>query len=39
VEWILRYLRGNSDKALYYGGPNVQLLGYVDSDFAGDVDS
>jgi len=25
--------------ALCYGGTNIQLLGYVDSDFAGDVDS
>jgi len=24
---------------LYYEGTNVQLLGYVDSDFVGDVDS
>jgi len=25
--------------ALYYGGTTVQLLGYVDFDFVGDVDS
>jgi len=38
-EWILRYLKGSSDMTLCYGGTNIQLLGFVDSDFAGDVDS
>jgi len=37
VKWILRYLKGSSD--LCYDGTDVPLLGYVDSDFASDVDS
>ena len=39
MKWILRYLKGSSDMALCYGGTNVQLLRYVDSNFTGDVDS
>jgi len=39
MKWILRYLKGNSDMSLCYGGTDVQVLGYVDSDFAGDIDS
>jgi len=39
VKWIMRYLKGSSDMTLCYGGMNVQLLGYVDSDFTSDVDS
>jgi len=39
VKWILRYLKGSSDMILCYDGTNVRLHGYVDFDFAGDVDS
>jgi len=39
LKWILRYLKGNSDMVLCFGGMDVQLVGYVGSDFAGDVDS
>ena len=39
MKWILRYLKGSSDMVLCYGGMNVQLLGYVDSNFAGDLNS
>ena len=39
VKWILRYLKGSSDMTLCYGGTDVRLRGYVDSDFAGDVNS
>ena len=39
VEWILRYLKESLDMTLCYGGTDIQLLGCVDSDFAGDVDS
>jgi len=39
VKWFLRYVKGSSDMKFCYGGMDVQLLGYVDSDFAGDVDS
>ena len=39
VKWILRYLKRSSDMTLCFDGTNVQLLGYIDFDFAGDVDS
>ena len=35
---ILRYIRGTSDARLCYGGSNFTIRGYVDSDFAGDLD-
>ena len=35
---ILRYIKGTSDVALYYGGSEFTVRGYVDSDFAGDLD-
>ncbi|KAH9682249.1 hypothetical protein KPL71_027276 [Citrus sinensis] len=35
---ILRYIRGTSDVALCYGGSEFTVRGYVDSDFAGDLD-
>lgn len=38
VKWILRYLKGTSDYALCFGGNNVQLQGFTDSDFGGDLD-
>ena len=39
VKWILRYLRGSSDTCLYFIGASLKLQGYVDADFAGDIDS
>jgi len=39
VEWITIYLKRSSDMALCYGGTDVCQYGYVDSNFAGDVDS
>jgi hypothetical protein len=39
IKWILRYLRGTSTHALCFGGSNIVLQGYVDSDMAGDKDS
>jgi len=39
VKWILKYLKGSSDMALCYDGKGLRLHRYVDSDFAGDVDS
>ena len=39
IKWILRYLKGSSDMALFYDGTNIRLHGHVDSDFANDVDS
>ncbi|KAH9801106.1 hypothetical protein KPL71_000900 [Citrus sinensis] len=38
VKRILRYIRGTSDVALCYGGSEFTVMGYVDSDFAGDLD-
>ncbi|KAH9705857.1 hypothetical protein KPL70_012031 [Citrus sinensis] len=38
VKRILRYIRGTSDVALCYGGSKFTVRGYVDSDFAGDLD-
>jgi len=39
TKWILRYLRGTSNKHLYFGGSNIDLAGYVDLDLAGDIDT
>ncbi|KAH9751779.1 Integrase catalytic domain-containing protein [Citrus sinensis] len=38
VKRILRYIRGTSDVALCYGRSEFTVRGYVDSDFAGDLD-
>ena len=38
VKRILIYIRGSSDVALCYGGSKFTVRGYVDSDFAGDLD-
>ena len=38
VQWIFRYLHGSSDICLYFGGMRDGVIGYVDSDFAGDLD-
>ncbi|KAH9754808.1 cysteine-rich receptor-like protein kinase 8 [Citrus sinensis] len=37
VKRILRYIRGTSDVALFYGGSEFTVRGYVNSDFAGDL--
>ena len=39
VKWILRYLRGSSDTCLYFTGASLKLQGYVDANFASDIDS
>ena len=39
VKQILRYLKGSSDTCLYFTGASLKLQGYVDVDFAGDIDS
>jgi len=36
---IMIYLKGSLDTTLCYEGTDVPLHGYVNSDFAGDVDS
>ncbi|KAK0594571.1 hypothetical protein LWI29_027750 [Acer saccharum] len=38
VKWILRYLRGTTEKCLTFRRDELKLEGYVDSDFAGEVD-
>ncbi|KAH9754460.1 hypothetical protein KPL71_015451 [Citrus sinensis] len=41
VKWVMRYLRGTTEYGLLYGGTGNKeniLVGYVDSDFAGDLD-
>ena len=38
VKRILRYIKEISDVALCYGGSKFTVRGYVDSDFAGDLD-
>ena len=39
VKWILRYLKGSINQALFFGGSNISLQGYVDADMAGDIDN
>ncbi|KAE8690148.1 hypothetical protein F3Y22_tig00110925pilonHSYRG00035 [Hibiscus syriacus] len=38
VKWILRYLRGTTNKALCFKGGDTILTRYVDADLAGNVD-
>ena len=38
VKWILRYLKGSLD-TLCFTCASLKLQGYVDADFAGDIDS
>ena len=38
VKRILRYVKGTSDAALCYEGSKFTVRGYVDSDYAGDLD-
>ncbi|RDX67832.1 hypothetical protein CR513_53246, partial [Mucuna pruriens] len=39
VKWILRYLHGTSDLRLCFGGDKPTLVGYLDLDMVGDIDS
>ncbi|RVW41518.1 Retrovirus-related Pol polyprotein from transposon TNT 1-94 [Vitis vinifera] len=39
VKWILRYLKGSLDTCLCFTGASLKTAGYVDADFAGDIDS
>ena len=39
VKWILRYLHGTIDMKLCFGGDKPNLVGYLDSDIVGDIDS
>eukprot|EP00253_Pinus_taeda_P030085 PITA_30085 len=38
VKWVLRYLRGTSNYCISYNKSSEFVCGYVDSDFAGDLD-
>ncbi|KAG9446279.1 hypothetical protein H6P81_012407 [Aristolochia fimbriata] len=38
VKWILQYLRGTSSTCLAFKKDDFSLVGYVDSDYAGDLD-
>nr|GEV11871.1 retrovirus-related Pol polyprotein from transposon TNT 1-94 [Tanacetum cinerariifolium] len=38
VKRILRYVKGTSDVALCFGDSDLIVTGYVDSDYAGDLD-
>lgn len=39
VKWLLKYLRGSSEKKLFLsGGAELKLVGYSDSDYSGDLD-
>jgi hypothetical protein len=38
IKRILRYIKGTSNVALYYGGLEFSVRGYVDLDFVGDLE-
>ena len=38
MKWILRYLRGTIEKCLYFGEGELNVQGYIDADFGGEVD-
>jgi len=38
MKWVLRYMRGTSDYCITYNTGCELICGYVDSDFAGDLD-
>eukprot|EP00253_Pinus_taeda_P025413 PITA_25413 len=38
VKWVLRYLRGTSDRCIVFNGSEGSVCGYVDADYAGDLD-
>jgi len=39
LKWILRYIKGTIDFGLFYGySTSFDLVGYSDSDWAGDID-
>ena len=39
MKWILRYLRGTTNHALFFGGSKITLQGYVDADMASEKDN
>ena len=38
VKWVLRYLRGTSNYCITFNGSSDVIYGYVNLDFAGDLD-
>jgi ATP-binding cassette subfamily B (MDR/TAP) protein 1 len=38
IQWIFRYLRGTSKSRFKFGRTRKGLVGYVDSDYAADLD-
>ena len=38
VQWIFRYIKGTADACLKFGKTGEGLVGYVDSDYAADLD-
>ena len=38
VQWIMQYLCGSNSVCLQFGGTRDGVAGYVDSDYAGDLD-
>eukprot|EP00253_Pinus_taeda_P010288 PITA_10288 len=38
VKWVLRYLRGKSDHCIVFNGSEGLFYGYVDVDYAGDLE-
>eukprot|EP00253_Pinus_taeda_P003453 PITA_03453 len=38
MKWVLRYLRGTSDHCIVFNGSEGSVCGYVDVDYAGDLD-
>ena len=39
IKWILRYLRGTSNKCLHFRGSTTDLQGYIELDLVGDIDT
>ena len=39
VKWILRYFRGTTKRCLCFGNEDPMLVGYIDADMVGDVNS
>ena len=37
IKWILRYLRGTSNRCYHFGGSTSTLQRYVDLDLVGDI--
>jgi len=38
VKWVLRYLRGTRDHCIVFNGSEGSICGYVDADYASDLD-